>query len=1060
MKRIQSFKTKLYLLTFIPLVLCYFFYLAITTLYEYRAHEKNCEQVLQSQCKLLASLIEDLLDTEQFDKLTETIKKQNISESLFHITLLPLHQSLKIYFPEESPEIEVSKLPEEGYFYQEGKIGYVEPIKSQNINYGYICIWAYRNQFTYPFYSKILTTSLMTFFIFLFLFLTVRTTGSFFLLQLGNLTKILETILETKNFSLRTKMTPIDEIGVIGYYIDRLLEEIDEHLITLSSFHKLLEEQIKHHKVALSQESLARELAEKNLQMEELKFKDLVDNVNSIILRMKPDGTIIFVNRFAEEFFMYEKDELIGKNVIGTIVPPLDSNLRNLEEMILDIGKNPDKYKNNQNENVKKNGERVWISWTNKAIYDDTGNIIEILCVGNDLTEHKKMEKEIINAKQLLEEKNRELAKLVEEMKNLAMKAELANKAKTAFLAKMSHEIRTPLNGIIGILHLLSSGVKEASTKEFLDIALSNAEALLSLLNNLLELSRIEAGEVPIQKSLFSVKEVIEEIIQMFWYRAKEKNLMLTYSIKSTVPEYLIGDASKIRQILINLVGNAIKFTEEGEINITAELTEDTITNAKIKFKVSDTGKGLSTEDREKIFNAFERGKNAEEKRIDGVGLGLAICKQLTDLLGGKIDFECKEGEGTTFWFELTLDKPSESSTPKLGIKLNEVYLVSQNKELTEQIVKILSPLALKKLITTKNINEVIEKIKERSIVGEEILLLIDSSVLKDLASELMSSIRTIQTQTILIYPCNASVDDLEYFEKSLPNSKFIQFPIKTQEFINIISQPKPKTSFHLKENNFPLTEKRILLAEDNPVNQRVIYEFLARRGYQVDIASHSEEVLEKFLKNKYDLILMDIEMPGQNGYEITRKIREIEKDKGLQTPIIALTAYSFQEDKEKCIEAGMDDFLSKPVSPMNLIETVRKHLEKKSLISNEPYEVSEKEALTYDEEIALKRLNNDEELLKDAVNLFLEISPKYLSDAERAIRENNVGSFFIAMHTLKSSAYTVGGIKTGNLAKILEDKSRQVSSLEDPEIQQLFLELKNSLFELVSILRNKFQEK
>ncbi|MCX8064454.1 MAG: response regulator [Candidatus Hydrogenedentes bacterium] len=1059
MKKFQTFKTKLYLLTIIPLVLCYLFYLGIITVYDYRTLERNCEQTLQSQSEFLASLIKYSIERGELGKLSEVINTHKRTESLFHHTIIPIHESLKSYFGENNLEIDMSKLPEEGHFYEDGKAGYVYPIKLQNTIYGHICIWTYRSQFMHPLYTRILMTSLMAFVIFLFLFLIVKSTGSFFLLQLENITKLLEKIMETKNFSLRTKMSPVDEIGVVGHYIDKLLDEIDERLITLSSFHKILEEQITHHKTVLSQESLARELAEKNLQIEELKFKELVDNVNSIILRMKPDGTIVFINQFAEDFFMYDKDELVGKNVIGTIVPPLDSNFRNLQEMIIDIGKNPHKYKNNENENIKKNGERVWISWTNKAIYDENGNITEILCVGNDLTEHKKMEEEIVRAKKQLEEKNQELAKLVEETKNLAVKAELANKAKTAFLAKMSHEIRTPLNGIIGILHLLSSGVKDPSTKEFIDMALSNAEALLSLLNNLLELSRIEAGKVPIHKSLFSLRELTEEIIQMFWYRAREKTLMLTYSIAHNTPEYLIGDISKIRQILINLVGNAIKFTEEGDITITIESKEEDLAKAKVRFEVKDTGKGLSEDDLERIFNTFERGKNAEEKKVDGAGLGLAICKQLVELLEGKIGVKSNIGEGTTFWVELTLDKPSEATVPKFGVEISKAYLISQNQELIEQVTKALNSLGAKEIKILTSVKELLEETKSKNLKTEICFLIIDSNVVKNTPPEEVKTLRELTIRSVLVYPCNMSVDELKLLENSLPNAISVEFPIKTQVFVKSLSYHRIKIQPSHEESGVTEVSRRILVAEDNPINQKVIYEFLARRGYKVDLASQGEEVLEKFSRNRYDLILMDIEMPGLNGYEITRKIREMEQKRGTQTPIIALTAYSFEEDRERCIEAGMNDFLTKPVSPTNLIETVKRHLVKDDSISVETHQPLGQEELIFDEKLALSRVDNDKELLKETLEIFIKTSSKYIYEAEEAIKENNIDSFFRTMHTLKSSAYTIGGIKIGNLAKTLEEKCRELSNLSSGEIQTLFSNLKTSWNELISVLKCKLTE-
>ncbi len=1062
MVKFGGFKVRFLLLTIVPILICYVFYLIVITLYDYAVIEKNFEKELKSHCEFISWLVKSAVEKGEYYKISEIIQVHSKLDFPFTISIIPINSILEKNVPGSMiSKIEGDKIPTEGYFKINGRVGFVSPIIIQGETYGYILTSIYRSYIIHSLALRVITTSIMAFVFLLFLYLILKTTGSFFLLQLEKIQGVIEKILRTKNFSYRTGLKPTDEVGSLGYYIDMLLGEIDEKLMLLSSFQKSLENQVIAQKEALESESTARELAERNLKVEESKFKEIVDNVNSIILRMKPDGTITFVNRFAEEFFMYDEGELIGKNVVGTIVPPLDSNFKNLKEMILDIGKHPEKYKNNENENIKKNGERVWISWTNRAIYDENGDIMEILCVGNDLTEHKMMEEEILRAKKELEEKNDELTKLVDEMKNLAVKAELANKAKTAFLANMSHEIRTPLNGIIGILHLLSSSLKDSNLKEFLDMALSNAEALLSLLNNLLELSRVECGGIPVHKTLFSVSGVVDEIIQMFWYRAREKNLMITSSVAAEVPDYIIGDANKIRQILINLVGNAIKFTEEGEVFISVGVKEETENDVILRFEVKDTGKGLSEEDREKIFKAFERGKNAEAKKIEGAGLGLAICKQLIDLMEGVIGIESSVNEGTTFWFEIKFEKTTEVSLSKVREKVSSACIVSGDSKFIEHVRKILKYMGGEKITSLNTINEILDKDKLKALEESNAFLIIDANAIENASLDELNNLKFTSAPMIIVYSSKTTLENIEFYERLSSNVMLVEFPIKTEDFIEAIRQSKYKSRVLCIEKGTNREPQRILVGEDNPINQRVIFELLTRRGYKVEIATNGQEVLDKFLNEVYDLILMDIELPGLNGYEVTRRIREIETSRGTRTPIIALTAYSFEEYREKSIEAGMDDFLSKPVSPMKLIEMVKKYIlhtsPNKLLESSGGYKIIER--AVFDESKALERLDNDPELLIESLEMFLEISRRYIEEAEKAIEDDNVESFLRVVHTLKSSAGLIGGMKVSEIAGILEEKCQNLQTLKIEEIQCLFSELKESLSELISVIEEKLSK-
>ena len=369
--------------------------------------------------------------------------------------------------------------------------------------------------------------------------------------------------------------------------------------------------------------------AEQALQESRAKYRDLVENANCIILEIDTQGKVTFLNRFAQNFFEYSASEILGRNVVGTIVPATDSNGRDLELMIQDLVSHPERYIDNENENLRRSGDRVWVAWTNRAIYDHEDRLSEILCIGIDRTDQKRTAEELREAK---------------------IAAEAANQAKSAFLANMSHELRTPLNSILGYTELILDKIYGEIPEKIQHVLArleKNGRHLLSLINDVLDLSKIEAKQFPLSINEYSMKEVVHTVLAGVESLAAEKKLEIKTNVSAHLPTGK-GDAQRIVQVFLNLVGNAIKFTEKGNVKIEVDESDGVFL-----VSISDTGPGLSQIDQQKIFEEFHQVDSSSTRQKGGTGLGLSIAKRIIKMHGGRIWVESSLGKGSTFRFTL-----------------------------------------------------------------------------------------------------------------------------------------------------------------------------------------------------------------------------------------------------------------------------------------------------------------------------------------------------------------------------------------------------------------------
>ncbi|MFA6356013.1 MAG: PAS domain-containing sensor histidine kinase [Candidatus Omnitrophota bacterium] len=366
-----------------------------------------------------------------------------------------------------------------------------------------------------------------------------------------------------------------------------------------------------------------------------IEYSELVENANSIILRMDMKGNVTYFNRHAREFFGYKLEEILGKNVVGTIVAPTDTSGRDLKAMIDDMALHPSSYVNNENENMLRGGARVWIAWTNKTILDEDGRAKEILCIGNNITRLKQAEEEILKAKEA---------------------AESANKAKSSFLANMSHELRTPLNAIIGFSELMKEdGVGRLNEKqeEYIDYIHESGKHLLSLINDILDLSKVESGKMVLELGKFDLKALLEKSLVFVKEKAAKHGIALSTDIEEGIGA-VKADERKVKQVVFNLLSNSMKFTPDGgKIGINARKAGD----KEISVCVWDTGIGIDEKDRSKVFSEFEQIDSEYSRKYAGTGLGMPLSKKFVELHGGKMWFESEgKGKGARFCFTLPLN--------------------------------------------------------------------------------------------------------------------------------------------------------------------------------------------------------------------------------------------------------------------------------------------------------------------------------------------------------------------------------------------------------------------
>lgn len=706
-------------------------------------------------------------------------------------------------------------------------------------------------------------------------------------------------------------------------------------------------------------------------------------------------------------------------------------------------------------------GEDRLLAVTRTPKCGDDGHVELVICTAVDITDRTKVERELRQALATLEDTNEQLEGAIAHANRLAVEAEVANQAKSQFLANMSHEIRTPMNGIIGMGRLLMDTNLTPLQKEYVEIIQRSSEALLDIINDILDFSKIEAGRIELESVPFILRDTVEDVMETLAVRAQEKGLEIACLIHRDVPLALQGDPARFRQILMNLVGNAIKFTESGEVFVRVSQVEQWEEGVKLHIAVEDTGIGIPRERMGIIFQSFAQADSSVTRKYGGTGLGLAISKKLAELMNGQIGVESEEGKGSTFWFTAVFQK-GDSLVEDNTLEVPEGFDPGGCRILVADASST-SRLALIEMLRSWGFGfdeagsgqTALHKLRAGTgeATGGFDLVLVDRDLpdmdCETFVRELRSDPRCAATKVVLLTPI-ISQGDAEHFITTLDIQGHLCKPVRYSKLyaalMSVLSAGVCRRGEDQAGHPEVLAEAawklgiKILLAEDNPINQKVALGCLRKLGYEAEVVNNGREAIERLEQEMFDLLLVDVQMPEMDGFETTRIIRD-KSSKVLdhRIPIIAMTAHALVGDRERCLEAGMDDYVAKPIRPEELQAAIgrqtkrvrslrggsaRKSVQVQATSSRTLGSGAEKrQVLDWDE--LVDRLAGDMELAWEILREFVTELPSRIKEMETALKQGDMENMKRAAHTLKGSAANVSAKALSHCALEVEHAAK-----------------------------------
>jgi two-component system, sensor histidine kinase and response regulator len=814
-------------------------------------------------------------------------------------------------------------------------------------------------------------------------------------------------------------------------------------------------------------EKLVEERTEDLRRIEE-RTRLLLNSVGEGIYGIDEKGLITFVNPVAVRLLGYENaTELLGgdnhslmhhSHEDGTPYPLADCRLRQALRRQEPVSCDAEVF-------WRKDGTSFPVTYSGAPVLHD-GTFVGGVIAFSDITELKKAEKELKAAKEVADD---------------------ANRAKSDFLARMSHEIRTPMNAVIGMAHLCLQTALTAKQHDYVSKIYVAGNNLLGIINDILDFSKIEAGKLELEQIDFHLEEVLDNLANIVTMKAEEKGLEVLFRLPPNTPNNLVGDPLRLGQVLINLANNAVKFTEKGSIVISAELQEETIDTATLQFAVKDSGIGLTEEQIGRLFQSFSQADGSTTRKFGGTGLGLAICKRLVDMMGGTIRVESEPGQGSSFIFTAVLGK-SEGHEEKHYLPAVDLRglrsLVVDDNPIALSILKDALESFSFKVDTAESGQDALAAMAKATGEGAPFEL-----VLMDWKMPGMNGIETVRrikeidnlskTPQILMVTAYGREEIMREAD-AVGISSFLVKPVNQSVLFDTImgifgyeSQRKSRTGYGAAAKPKGLAEirgARVLLTEDNQINQQIAVELLERAGMIVDVANNGRESLEAVQAGDYDLVLMDIQMPEMDGLEAARRIRACGKRGVENLPIVAMTAHAMTGDREKSLEAGMNDHLTKPIDPRQLMETLAKWIKpgKREVPDDLASRTEQREKALAEDDLPLEgspgisiksglaKVAGNRGLYKKLLGQFCEKNRDAVRAIQTAMNKNDADLATRLAHTIKGVAANLGADPLSHAAAEVE---RAVKAGER-ELDHLLVPLGTKLDEVVASIDNLLSQK
>ncbi len=687
-----------------------------------------------------------------------------------------------------------------------------------------------------------------------------------------------------------------------------------------------------------TRKNLERALLATNLQLETI----LSSATKVSIIATNTDGMIATFNTGAEAMLDYSALEMTGQQMltvlhlpeeIGRLAEDFSSEqagpIQEFEALTRQARRGG--FDERECTYLRKDGSRLTVLLTITALRNNDGVLVGFLAIGKDITRRKEAEAALTQAALELEAKNVELA----QARDSALQAA---QLKADFLATMSHEIRTPMNAIIGMTGLLLDTALTQEQREISDTVRRSGDALLTIINDILDFSKIEAGKVHFERLAFDLRTAVEDTIELLAEQAQRKGLELIGLVDADVPAGVLGDPGRLRQILVNLVSNAVKFTATGEVFV--HITRDAQSGPDhLRFAIRDTGIGIPQEAQGRLFQAFVQADSSTTRRFGGTGLGLTICQRLVNQMQGQIGIESHPGQGSTFWFTAPFPETGVVTPPSTisrnRLRGRRILLVDRNKTLRQALRQALTAHGVE-CTDAQSGPQALDIARAAAVMQKPFdLALIDLHLSNvdgfEMASLLKNDPATAATHVVMLLPVGRRSDGAT--AQMLGIDAYLTKPLRQTQLLECLCQlldgtatapdsalaaPPPLMTRHPLSKSQPAAAPRLLLAEDNPVNQKVACKMLEKLGYRVEVAGNGQEAVAAHERAPYPLIFMDCQMPEMDGFEATARIRKME-GQSVHTPIVAMTANAMQGDRERCLAAGMDDYVAKPIRPKDL---------------------------------------------------------------------------------------------------------------------------------------------